>query len=117
MMSSIILDWPCFEYGEYAKHNILEYILCPNFKSAPFINGTAPTFNLKLGHPFINGTAPTFNLKLGHPFINGAAPTFNLKLGHPFINGAAPTLNLNFALNTNFEILKYKSNPICEMSF
>ena len=36
-------------------------MLCPNFKSAPFINGAVLTFNLKLGHPFINGAAPTFN--------------------------------------------------------
>ena len=35
-------------------------MLCPNFKSAPFINGAAPNFNLKLSRPFKNGA----NLKL-----------------------------------------------------
>ena len=50
------------------------YLLCPNFKSAPFINGAAPTFNLKLGHPFFNGA----DLKLVQ--MEALVPTLNLTI-------------------------------------
>ena len=71
-----LLDQISLIFSIYISTSISHGInmLCPDFKSAPLINGAAPTFNLKLGHPFINGA----NLKIVQ--MEALAPTLNLTI-------------------------------------